>query len=207
MTLDRKAAKKRCEKMEKWPGKPPYVDEHNGVFSVWQGDWGNRFEHGEFGVGDSGRERAEFYLHGLTDLRAALAELDAKDQRIAELEKAIERFFRVVDEVRKRQAVDGYGQQSDSGRIEGACVLLRAALGGEGRSLPMAEKMTKAERLDEIVAWADSRRRHIEADSRFQDKPAQVFSNAFLALIQVELKTEHRALCAVLAMAKEDSNA
>ena len=62
--------------------------------------------------------------------------------------------------------------------------------------------MTDKEQIQECCTWAQSRIRHIEKDSRFQDEPADVFINAPLALIQVELTSEHRALRAVLKILK-----
>lgn len=59
-----------------------------------------------------------------------------------------------------------------------------------------------AERLREIVLWSKSRKRNIEEDSRFKDKPANAFVNAPLALIQVHLKAEHHVLDVVLKIAE-----
>jgi len=49
----------------------------------------------------------------------------------------------------------------------------------------------------------DTRIKEIKQDSRYKDKPAQVQINAPLALIQVSMKSEIRALEWVLARMKE----
>ena len=48
------------------------------------------------------------------------------------------------------------------------------------------------------TAWLRAEIKKIEADERFKYPPATVFSNAPLALIQVELKSRHRVLTQVL---------
>lgn len=48
--------------------------------------------------------------------------------------------------------------------------------------------------LSELKEWAQSRIDDIEADERFGYPPAKVEVNAPLALIQVQLKAEHRIL-------------
>ena len=47
---------------------------------------------------------------------------------------------------------------------------------------------------EKTLTFIDQQIAEIEADSRYQDKPASTFSNTPLALIQVELKAKMRAL-------------
>lgn len=47
---------------------------------------------------------------------------------------------------------------------------------------------------EKTLSFIDQQIAEIEADSRYQDKPASTFSNTPLALIQVELKAKMRAL-------------
>lgn len=60
----------------------------------------------------------------------------------------------------------------------------------------------KAELFDDIVAWAKSRKAHIEADDLFTRKAETVLINAPVALMQVDLKAQHKTLTAVLKTAK-----
>jgi len=50
------------------------------------------------------------------------------------------------------------------------------------------------EKLKELKSWVDDKLREIEADDRFQAKPAPVQVNAPLALVQVELRTYYLVL-------------
>lgn len=56
------------------------------------------------------------------------------------------------------------------------------------------------ERARQLRDWALSRKRHVEADERFGYPPAHVDVNAVLALIQVEMKAEHRAMTVIINM-------
>ena len=57
------------------------------------------------------------------------------------------------------------------------------------------------ERLKEIVAWARSRKEFIES-AGFKSKPAGIDINAPRAVILAAMEAEHRALSAVLRMAR-----
>lgn len=57
---------------------------------------------------------------------------------------------------------------------------------------------------EKTLAYIDQQIAEIEADSRYQDKPASTFSNTPLALIQVELKAKMRAFQSVKSLLLEE---
>lgn len=48
--------------------------------------------------------------------------------------------------------------------------------------------------IQNLLYWLQEQIDQIEADERFRDRPASIFSNAPLALIQTELETKRRML-------------
>lgn len=71
-----------------------------------------------------------------------------------------------------------------------------------GRRKRILLKPIAMKTIQQIQAFCLKEINEIEQDSRFQDAPADIQTNAVLALVQAVLKTRHRTLQEVLEIIK-----